>query len=427
MNALVLLMSLLALGYLSSLLRAGRAGRAIGLPAGSEWMLLGFVLGGGMLGVVDRALQNEVEPVVFVAIGWVSLIVGVDYGVVHGRRLGARRLALGLTIGALTMGAVGGAAFWLAPRIGLAVEGTDRWALALGLSAVGGETACDAVNWVSSRRGSVGKLSVLLDDLAETKAAACILASGTAICLHSGNELARRLPLPHLLQGLRPPLPPSGPQGALTLLAIVLAVGALLGLMATMMLSREARTEQTWGLLVGIVLLAAGTTALLKLPVVSALFAIGVVIGFVSCHRERISAMVDPTRRGAILPVLLLAGARLEPHLFVERGLLIGGVLAARMLVLFVAGWMLAPLARAPSASSLLGPAMLPTGQLSATIGLSFALTFPGMVGETVLAVAAVLTVVGELVGPLALRAALRRAGEIGPESPPLIRHGIAR
>lgn len=402
MNALILMMALLALAYLSSLLRRGRAGRGIGLPAGSEWLVLGFLLGTGVLGVVDRAVQTEVEPVVYIAIGWVSLVVGVDYAVVRGRRLRPGRIVLGLCIGALTMAAVAGAAWWLTPLVGLQLDGMDRWMLAIGLSAVASETACDAVRWVTARHGAVGRLSLLLDDLAQAKDAACIVVSGGAICLHPSFDLARRLP-----------------DGALTLLAVVIAVGALIGLMATMMLSRETRTEQTWGLLVGTAMLAAATTALLRLPVVTVLFSVGVVIGVVSRHRDRIAAFVEPSRRGALLAVLLLAGARLDPHRLMDDGLLLGGVLAARVTVLFLAGLALAPLGRARAGAALIGPAMLPAGQLSVTIGLSFALTFPGVVGETVLSAAAVVTVVGELVGPLALRTLLRRAGEIGTESAP--------
>ena len=123
MNALVLMMALLALVYLSSIIRRGRSGRVLGLAAGSEWLILGLVLGASGLGVVDRALQAEVEPVLYVAVGWVSLVIGVDYGVVRGRRLRLGRIVAGLTIGALTIAAVAGSAFWLTPLVGLELDG----------------------------------------------------------------------------------------------------------------------------------------------------------------------------------------------------------------------------------------------------------------------------------------------------------------
>jgi hypothetical protein len=65
-----------------------------------------------------------------------------------------------------------------------------------------------------------------------------------------------------------------------------------------------------------------------------------------------------------------------------------------------------------------LGLGLLCSGALSMTIGLAFALRFPGPIGDTVLATAATLTVLGEFVGPWGLRTALRQAGEIKPLEP---------
>ena len=56
---------------------------------------------------------------------------------------------------------------------------------------------------------------------------------------------------------------------------------------------------------------------------------------------------------------------------------------------------------------------LLSSGSLTMCIGLATALALPGPTGETVLTVSAALCIVGELAGPPALRAALRRAGEI--------------
>jgi hypothetical protein len=61
----------------------------------------------------------------------------------------------------------------------------------------------------------------------------------------------------------------------------------------------------------------------------------------------------------------------------------------------------------------LLGFGLLPSGALTMAFGLAFALRFPSFVGSSVLAIAAVVALFGELVGPTSLHAALKRAGEI--------------
>jgi hypothetical protein len=392
MNALVLLMALLALSYVSGLIGRGRAG----LPSGSEWVILGALLGPGLLGVVDRGVQSDVEPVVYVAIGWVALVMASSYGVVRGRRIGAGRLLLGVFLGAITVAAVGGVAWWLVPFVGPSLDPRDRMILALGLGAVASETTSNVVRGVIERHGATGPLAQLLEDLAAGKDLAPVLAAGVALCLHPRLELVQRLPLPEL-----------------TLPAAVVVTGALLGVVATLMLARETRTEQSWGIIVGTTLLAVGTAARLGLPVVVALFSLGLCAGVALRPRGRLSALLEPTKRGALLPSLLLAGARIDAPLLLKHGPIVAAVVATRLGILYLTGLAVAPLGRAPAASSQIGPAMLPAGELSMILGLTFALTFSGPIGEAVLIAAIAVTFVGELVGPFAVRAALRRAGEL--------------
>jgi hypothetical protein len=57
------------------------------------------------------------------------------------------------------------------------------------------------------------------------------------------------------------------------------------------------------------------------------------------------------------------------------------------------------------------------SGALSIGIGLSIAYRFPGQIGDTVLATAAILQLAGEFIGPASLKSALISAGEIATPS----------
>ena len=400
MNTLVLIMGLVGLSYLSGLFGRGRAVRGLGLPSGGEWLVVGFLLGPGLLGVIDHAVQTDVEPVLYVALGWVALVVGLDYGVVRSRRLRPIRMLLGIALGVLTVGAVALAAWLAIPYLYLGISFTalERAVLALGLGAVAGETTSHAVQWVAEHHGRGGPLAELLDDLAEAKDIVPILVAGVALCLHPRFAVAD----PTWLTTAAIP-------------AAVMGMGALLGAVAAVMLSREKRADQAWGIVVGIGLLATGTVARLRLPVVSPLFALGLALGIASRHRDRLRAMIGPTQRSALLPALLLAGARISPQVFLQHGIVVAVVLVVRAATLYASGHLVARSGRAKSAVPLLGWAMMPAGELSMSIGLSFALTFPPKLGEPVLLAAALVTLVGEIVGTLALRAALGRAGELDP------------
>ena len=78
-----------------------------------------------------------------------------------------------------------------------------------------------------------------------------------------------------------------------------------------------------------------------------------------------------------------------------------------------------AALSAAAAAGPVLIPGLMACGPTSMSIGLAFALRFPGRVGETVLVSAAAATVLGEVLSPLGLRSALRRAGEATAQTDP--------
>ncbi len=91
-----------------------------------------------------------------------------------------------------------------------------------------------------------------------------------------------------------------------------------------------------------------------------------------------------------------------------------GAAIGARLLAKVVVGWMLAISSRsARKAGPLVGLSLLSSGGLAVCVGLAFALRFPGTVGDTVLAIAVLSATVGEFLGPVRLRRALRAAGEI--------------
>jgi hypothetical protein len=124
--------------------------------------------------------------------------------------------------------------------------------------------------------------------------------------------------------------------------------------------------------------------------------------------------MVAPTERPVLLPALLLAGAHLSFHDNPRLPWIAVTAIAMRFAAKIVVGWILtaaSPAAR--KAGGLVGLSLMSSGALAMSIGLAFALRFPGMLGDTVLVVAALSATVGEFVGPASLRMALKRAGEI--------------
>jgi hypothetical protein len=101
-----------------------------------------------------------------------------------------------------------------------------------------------------------------------------------------------------------------------------------------------------------------------------------------------------------LLPALLLAGTHLDFKANPALPWIAGAALGARIVAKLAAGWMLSATSKAArKAGPLVGLSLLPSGALAISIGLAFALRFPGPVGDTVLAVAAITATAGEFLG----------------------------
>ncbi|HEY5243550.1 MAG TPA: cation:proton antiporter [Polyangiaceae bacterium] len=395
MNAVLLLMGLLVLSYLGSFLVGGRTVRGAGLPSGVEYVALGFVLGPSALDLVGGDMLASFEPVVQVALGWLAFAVGLDFGYAGERRARAGNVALA-TLGALvTGGAVAGATWMVVRRLHVGATMTEQLLLAGGVGVACSETTRQAVRWVVDRHGAKGPLAEQLNEIAHTDDLLPLLAIAVLFALSPATHIPMRFPL-------------------LEWPAITVGLGLLLGAGAALLVRSELKLDETWAILFGVSLIAIGTTARLGLSTLTASFFAGIAVSMLSKHGKELRAMVAPTERPVLLPALLLAGAHLSFHDNPRLPWIAVTAITVRFATKIVIGWILAaasPAAR--KAGAFVGLSMMSSGALAMSIGLAFALRFPGMLGDTVLVVAALSATVGEFVGPARLRVALRRAGEM--------------
>lgn len=399
MSEIWLLMGLLLLSYIGSFLVSDHALRGYGLSSGAEYVVLGFLLGPVALGMVEGSMLEAFEPVANMALGWLALVVGLGFGFVGERRIRLARLMLGLGLSLAAGVAVAAVAWLVARRVLPSLGGRDLTMLAIGVGAASAETTRHGVTWVAERYRASGKLTSLIADLADSADLGPLLLMGVAFALAPAAEGAWTLPV----------------YGWTTL---TLAIGVALGAVAVVLLGSDFRLVQSWGVLLGTSLLTIGTAARFGLSPLIATFAMGATIAGASRHRNEVVAMVAPTERPVLLPVLLLAGAHLAPLQTPPLLWVAGAALAARVLAKLGTGLLVrTTCADARGTPPTLGLSLLSSGAVSISVGLAFVLRFPGPVGDAVLITAAAATVAGEFVGPPWLRSVLRRAGELAPGS----------
>jgi hypothetical protein len=382
---------------------SGRTIRGFGLPSGAEYLVLGFVVGPHALGVLTRSTVSTFEPIFVLGASWIALVTGIGYGVV-----GQRRIRFGpALVGIVTASGVGAGVatllYYAFGEIGV-LASDDRLNTALFAGIVCSETTRHMVRWVVERHGARGPISDWVADMARASAAVPLLGLGWIMA--------------------QAPAPPLAELGVLERLGVTIAIGVVLGHVAMVLLGREFRRDESWGLLLGTSILAAGLTAKIGLSPMTALFVMGLTLTLLSRHRLEIKFMVQPTEKPVMLPVVLTVGASISLDV-PELGWIVAAALGARLatelargIVLFV----VLPAARPAWAEVGLG--MTSTGALTLACAYTLHVRSPGTSGDIVLAIAAAGVLLGEAVGPALLRRALARTGEAnavsGGEASPL-------
>jgi hypothetical protein len=394
-NAIGLLLGLLVLSYVGTILVGGRTIRGFGLPSGAEYVLLGFVLGPRLLGVVSGTLVVAFAPILVVGCAWLALVAGTSYCQVGECKVRLSRALAGIVLSSLVAAGVATAVYFALGFASKLAE-NQRFLWAGCAAAVSSETTRHAVRWVVERHGARGALSDTLADYA--RASVLVPALILAVLFAAAPD-----------QGLSTLSIPARA-------GITIFVGVVLGLVATVLLGRDFRRDESWGILLGSSLLGMGIATRLGQSAVATTFFMGLTVALVSPHRSEIKTMVAPTEKPVVLPVAVLAGASVHPEAAPFALLLIGTGLAARLLIELVRGSLLALLVRAARpAGPLVGVGMVSTGAFSLASAVAIELRLPGELGASVLAYAAASLIMGELLGPLLLRRALSLAGDIDP------------
>ena len=391
-GGVTLLLGLLVVAFVSSMLVGGRTIRGFGLPSGAEYLVLGVGVGPHGLGILPRSTVHAFAPVFVCAAAWLAFVIGLGYLIVGRRRVHVTRAVTGVVTAALVGAAVAAALFFALNALGV-LSGFPRLALALAAGFVGCETTRHTVRWVAERHGAQGKLSDWLADMARASALVPVLGLGALFAFVPDS------PLGAFAAGWR--------------VAAGAGIGTVMGLVAAVLLGREFRRDESWGILLGTSLLAAGVAMRLGLAAVATLFVMGLTLSLVSRHRLEIKFMVQGTEKPVLLPVALVAGACVDfdalPHIWA----LVAVALAARLLAEVVRGLLLVALVPAARpAGPRIGLGMASTGAISLALAYTLTVRLPGPASSAVLLLAAAGVLLGELIGPAELRHALERAGE---------------
>lgn len=400
MNPMPLLLALLVVAYIGSLYTSAERKRSFGSASGVEFVMLGALLGPHALGALNSQAVHAFDPIALMALGWIGLGYGVEWGMNGERRAPFWRMLLGFVLTGMVAATVGFSVFSMGHHLKW-LQGEHLELASIAAALVSAETTRHAVRWVSERRTVSGPLSTLLGDIAAADDAPVMIGLAALFARHSGALSVAGVSVPVWGSTLG-----------------TLGIGAILGLVCAYLTYRDRSVVAAWSSLIGCACLATGFTTSLGLSAMGATFSMGLTLSISSPIAAELRAKIMRTEGSLLLPALLLAGARMQFPQSRTELFLIGTALTARVVASYGVGSTLA-FSRGSwhKAAPWLGFAMTSSGTLTMMVGLAFSLRLGEDVGPFVLTCAALGTLLGELVGPLAMLRALDRAGEISPIS----------
>jgi hypothetical protein len=387
-DEMLLLLGLLAFAYIGNALIAPGQASTPGLPSGAHFMGLGFLLGAHALGFVPSDAADSFRPLAIAASSWLALVLGTVYGYAGDRRLSPRAIVLGFGFSLLSAAAIGACVYITARWFADLPEHECRL-LAFAIGLAGCETSRQSVRWAVERGAQPGTLLHLLEELSDTYEVVPLV--GLAFLYAMTDTITH--PLAGSLWGC---------------IAVPVMLGVVIGLTSALLLSGLADVTDSWSVLLGAALLGTGIAWRMGFSPLTALFVMGVCLSLSSRHASQLRLVLTRSEPGVLLPMLLLAGAllRLPNHtgpLWVVSAA-VGGRIVTRWLLGLVTGSIAGAGVRRSNA---FGLSLCCTGTINALLALSFALRFPGPVGDMVLAAAAVGGISGDLIGAVGLRHAL--------------------
>jgi Kef-type K+ transport system membrane component KefB len=378
-----------------------KAFQRLGIPQVVGFIVMGVFLGTSFLNIVPLALAEELTFISEIALGLIGFDMGSHLLYRELRELGRSILLI------LLCEAVG--TFVLVTAGIYAI--TQSWHTAFIFGAVSSATAPAATVDVLAEYDAKGPLTTsLLAVVGMDDALALLLYSIAAAVAESLLAGSRA---PSLLSILELPLIEIG--GAVLL-------GATLGRVLDFVMCRMERHHDAMAVSIGFVFLCVGLAQSLGFSLILATMVMGTFV-VNRCQEHSLHIRFTIEQAGPVIYVLFFAlvGARFQIALLPQMGLLGIAYVMLRSFAKFVGAWVGGTLGRAPPAvRDNLGLGLLSQAGVAIGLALASANRFAAYgeegreLGSLIINVITATTFLVQIVGPICVKLAISRAGEIG-------------
>ncbi len=395
MRSLVIVSLIFAAAYLLTLPVFSTRWSFLGLRhlflSGTEFLLVGVLLGARGLDLLPEPVLRALDPVTHLALGWAGLIFGLQFEHKMLRVYRLRRYLRSFGQALVTSVVTSLGILWLLPRFLPGLEGRALVEAAVILGICAGPTSPSSIHYFSRIFSIRGRVNRLLKFIAAVDGIPSVLLLG----LFAG--LSHRF------------VDPAADFSGWVWFAAATVLGVVLGLILVSLVALDFRRDELLLFVLGMVVLAAGLARYLHLSALYVSFVMGVTVANSAWNRVEVHKIATYAEKPIYLTFLVLAGTRLvidDPRVVALAAVVVALRLAGKLLG--NVGWRWEtdePLARSP----FLGLALLSQGPLAIVLALEFDYHLSAEpawagVGSLVVSTALVAVMMSEVLSPLCLR-----------------------
>jgi len=388
-------LAVITVGYILAYLVFDRLRDRFGYVGGAEYVVIGFLLGPRVTGLLGAEQVQDLTPIVSLALGWLGMLLGTYFRLPALAIIEASHLRIAFTEAVTTFGCALAALLALFHYVS-GYAWTEAAVQAVTLAAVATLSSTAAIDAVTRKSGQVSPIFPVLQLTARIDALVAVAAFGLLLAIFHLGQVSLKV------------RPPTATEWAV----INLAVGVSSGVLFHLFLGPRTHLQEAEGnsrlfvALAGAIVVASGASYYLNLsPIYTNL-----VLGFIlansgSSHRD-VTRLLLNTERPVYLALLIFAGAAWSPSspelLFVAPMFVIIR-LGARFLGGWVAGGAAAP---AGLKTPRLGRALLAQGGIAVALAVNYTQVRPDLNADLVLTATLVSVLLFDIV-------ASREAGEV--------------
>jgi hypothetical protein len=392
-------LAVITVGYILAYLVFDRLRDRFGYVGGAEYVIIGFLLGPRVTGLLGAGQVQDLTPIVSLALGWLGMLLGTYFRLPIIARVRGEHLRMAFAEALGTFGCAL-AALTLLFHVLIGYSWPETLVQGVTLAAVATLSSPAAVDVFTRRPGSSPILPVL-QLTARVDALVAVVAFGLILAIYHQGQVA---------PSVRPPT-------ATEWAVINLAIGVASGVLFHLFLGPTSHGDEAEGgsrlfvALAGAIVVASGASYYLNLSPIFTNLVLGVILANTGGAHRDVTGLLRATERPVYLALLIFAGAAWSPG---SRDLLFmaPAFVLVRLLARLVGGWLAGTqVAPAELQTPRLGRALLAQGGIAVALAVNYTQVHPELNPDLILTATLVSVLLFEIV-------ASREAGSLALAPP---------